>query len=249
MPGEDPKGDHEGSNAVAGTRSEAIAVARREEGADPPRRKNGLPSREDVWKPRKVGAGGNASPHYFGGAPVSGCRPCPCGTLPLRQPPLAAPCPCAPCPCGTLPLRHPDPAAPDPAAPVPAVPASHRQTGALPLAAYRRGSGHAFTFWRHIRTCPGDTQLPPCRQPHGDTYLPVPGTREYVSPIPPFPHAMCPRSPRSPHRPRRAGRAGGQARLRAPPLARDERCRAASVCRRSRLVSASTREERRCGLR
>jgi len=48
----------------AGTRSEAIAVARREEGADPPRRKNDLPSREDVWKPRKVGAGGNASPHY-----------------------------------------------------------------------------------------------------------------------------------------------------------------------------------------
>jgi hypothetical protein len=65
MPGEDPKGDHEGSNAVAGTRSEAISVARREEGADPPKRKDDLPSREDIWKLRKVGAGGNASPHYF----------------------------------------------------------------------------------------------------------------------------------------------------------------------------------------
>ena len=65
MPGEDPEGDHKGSNAVAGTRSEAISVARREEGADPPRRKHDLPSREDIWTPRKVGAGGNASPHYF----------------------------------------------------------------------------------------------------------------------------------------------------------------------------------------
>jgi len=65
MSGEDPQGDHEGSNAVAGTRSEAIAVARREEGADPPRRNDFLPSREEVGKPGKVGAGGNASPHYF----------------------------------------------------------------------------------------------------------------------------------------------------------------------------------------
>jgi hypothetical protein len=100
MPGEDPKGDHKGSNAVAGPDQEPNWAARPGSETWSAQAKNDLPSREGIWNLGKWGPAATPAPITFGAlSRHRGARsePAPVAELTPFQP-VAARSPASGCP-------------------------------------------------------------------------------------------------------------------------------------------------------